>query len=546
MPADAQGSPRRALAPATLLALLCLLPGIACATVDDPDPAKTGPNAAAPLLTIENVAYRGDHVEAGTIEAFRGIPFAAAPVGKLRWRPPEPPPMYDGVRDATRFAPVCLQGTYMSDWYRGVVAGFGGDPATIEDPPESEDCLYLNLWRPAGRSGEPLPLIVYIHGGGNSGGWSWEPNYLGARLAREGFIVVTTTYRLGAFGFFAHPEQPEANFGLLDQVAALRWLHTHARALGADPGRVTVVGESSGGNNILTLLVSPLARDLFQRAAVQSAGWSLQNMPQKAEHDALGLALQHAVVGEAAGLEALRHAPAAEVFAAAQSVYTGRGFDPVVDGHSLVEAPIESVNRGAFLRVDLLIGSNRDEWRMYLDADATLDDWAGQGLPADARSTSETLLASEGGELRALDRAVTAWNMVCPSLHLAEAMAATGGRSWVYWFTRVRPGPMARGMGAYHGAELPYVFDTHDAWLPTDDVDRALTRSIVTYWSHFARTGDPNGLARNGSTVFPWPAYRQDGDPVLQLDVPLQDLPHPERALCKALGVAGQRQTPRP
>lgn len=537
-------SRRTAAALAGLLALVYLLPGHA----DVHNPALTAPGTAdgGPLLTIGDVRYRGAHVENGDIEAFRGIPFAAPPVGDLRWRPPAPLALPTGERNATRFAPVCLQGTYMSDWYRGVVAGFGGDPATIENPPESEDCLYLNLWRPAHRDGEALPLIVYIHGGGNSGGWSWEPNYLGARLASEGFVVVTTTYRLGAFGFFAHPGQPEANFGLLDQVAALRWLQTHAATIGADPDRVTVVGESAGGNNIISLLASPLARGLFQRAAVQSAGWSLQEMPRKAEHDALGLALQHAVVGEAAGLEALRHAPAPAVFAAIQRIYTSHGFDPVVDGHSLVEAPVETFNRGAFPSVDLLIGSNRDEWKMYLDADATLDDWAEQGLPAEARGDSEKLLAAEDDKLRALDRAVTAWNMVCPSLHLAEAMAGAGGRSWVYWFTRVRPGAMAEGMGAYHGAELPYVFDTHDAWLPTDDIDRALTRAVMTYWSHFARTGDPNGPERNGATVFPWPTYRQAGDPVLRLDAPPEAMPHPERALCRALGVRGQQQAPRP
>lgn len=529
-----------------LLLFAGLLPGVAIRASDDPGEPVETEAPTDPRLTIGPVQFRGVTVEDGAIEVFRGIPFAAPPVGELRWRPPKPVRLPGGERDATRFAPVCLQGTYMSDWYRGVVAGFGGDPATIKDPPEAEDCLYLNLWRPAGTSEEALPVIVYIHGGGNSGGWSWEPNYLGARLAGEGFVVITTTYRLGAFGFFAHPNQPEANFGLLDQVAALNWVQSNAAALGADAERVTVMGESAGGNNIINLMVSPLAQGLFQRAAVQSAGWSLQDMPQKTEHDALGLALQHAVVGEAGGLEALRQAPAPKVFAAIRRIYASHGFDPVIDGHSLLEAPVTSLNRGAFSPADLLTGSNLDEWKMYLDADADLGEWSAQGLPADAQSAAMEHLVTEGDERRALDRAVTAWNMVCPSLHLAEAVASAGGQSWVYWFTRVRPGHKASEMGAYHGAELPYVFDTHDDWLPTDDTDRTLTRATVRYWTNFARTGDPNEPRDGREQFLSWPPYRQSGDPVLQLDVPSQSLPHPERLLCQTLGVPGQKAAPKP
>ena len=241
--------------------------------------------------------------------------------------------------------------------------------------------------------------------------------------------------------------------------------------------------------------------------------------------------------------------PANDVLVRARTVHGGSGYEPAIDGHSLLEPPIETVNRGDFGPIDLLIGSNADEWRMYVDAGATLEQWAEQGLPADAKPATEILLKDEPDGLRALDRAVTAWNMVCPSLHLAEAVANSGGRSWVYWFTRVRPGVPAGRMGAYHGAELPYVFDTHDDWLPTDDDDRALTREIVTYWSRFARTGNPNALdgempGIEGSAPpkpLHWPGFTAPDDDVLRLDRPLATLPHPERGLCAALGVEGQK-----
>ncbi|MEE4173509.1 MAG: carboxylesterase family protein [Xanthomonadales bacterium] len=499
------------------------------------------PPAPAPVLEIDDAAYVGTHADPTGVAVFRGVPFAAAPVGEHRWRPPAPLPSRPGRHEALRFAPACIQGGYMGDWYRGVVAGFGGDPAAVVDPPESEDCLYLNVWRPAGETGDagdaPLPVIVFIHGGGNAGGWSWEPNYDGQHLAAQGFVVVTIAYRLGVFGFFSHPDEPHANFGLLDQVAALRWIHTHADALGADVDRITVMGESSGGNNIVHLMALPAARDLFQRAVVQSAGWALRETPLKADQDPAGLALQEAVLGAGSTLRALRAADTDAVFAAARSTHASRGYDPVVDGVSLSESVFQSVNGGRLAPVDLLIGSNRDEWLMYLPEAPTLADLTDQGLPEAARAPATRLLEDGERMARTLDRVVTAWQMVCPSLHLAAAVARQGNDSWVYWFTRQREGDMAATLGAYHGAELPYVFDTHDAWLPTDADDRRLTARINAYWTAFARTGDPNPGAQTGIRTPPWPAYRGDGDDVQRLDTVIEPVHHPEWPLCADLGV---------
>ncbi len=509
------------------------------AVTDDRSPAKP-----APILEIGGVAYIGTHTEPSGVEVFRGIPFAAAPLGERRWRPPAPLATRAGRREALRFAPACIQGGYMGDWYRGVVAGFGGDPEAVIDPPESEDCLYLNIWRPADDTMDARnagrPIIVFVHGGGNAGGWSWEPNYDGQHLAARGFVVVTIAYRLGVFGFFSHPDEPHANFGLLDQVAALRWIRTHADALGADENRITVMGESSGGNNIVHLMALPETRGLFQRAVVQSAGWALRDTPRKTDQEAAGLALQEALLGPGGDLDALRGAAAGAVVGAARSSHAARGSEPVVDGPSLVEPVIDTVNEGRLAPVDLMIGSNRDEWRMYLPESLTLDALGDQGLPDSAREPTAALLDAGTSMERALDRVVTAWQMVCPSLHLAAAVARRGGQSWVYWFTRQREGVMAATLGAYHGAELPYVFDTHDAWLPTNAEDRALTGAIVTYWTAFARSGNPNV-----TDLPPWPPFEDEGDGVLRLDATPGTVTHPEADLCGTLGVAGQAETRR-
>lgn len=528
-----------------IVALALLLPALASAA-----PAAGPAAAAPPALDIGATRYLGLHRLDGEVEAFLGLPFAEPPVGERRWRPPETIAPRAGTVTAQEPAPACLQGGYMAAWYEDLATGFGATPATIDAPPESEDCLYLNLWRPRERADTPLPVLVFIHGGANAGGWSWEPNYDGARLASRGLLVVTVAYRVGVFGFFSHPALEHANYGLLDQVAALEWIHRHADALGADPRRVTVMGESSGGNNIIHLLVSPLAEGLFRRAAVQSAGWALQGAPRKADQEALGLELQAEILagtgserladtrsapfGEA-GLEAMRRLPAATVFEAAQRVYGDHFFDPVIDGRSVLEPVADSVAAGRFSPVDLLIGSNADEWRMYLAEDASLEDWASEDLPPAARPDVARRLGGENDPRRALDRAVTAHQMLCPSLALADAIRQHDGRSWVYWFTRQRPGARGAELGAYHGAELPYLFDTHDPWLPTDSADRALTEHLMGYWVRFVQNGDPN-TQQEGASAPRWPPYEGSGR-VLRLDTGLRPVHHPDWPLCAALGV---------
>lgn len=500
---------RRLLAGALLLKLLFLAGAGTAATV-----------------SLGELTLQGS--DDGGVEAYLGVPFVQPPVASLRWAPPQPLAHLPGtVVHARRFAPACEQGPHIVNWYRGVITGFGGDPATFPAPAVSEDCLYLNIWRPRG-SGEPLPIIVYVHGGSNVGGWAYEPNYIGARMAAGGAVVISVAYRLGVFGFFAHPDVPVANFALLDLVAALQWIQHHATALGGDPARVTLMGESAGANNIAHLLAMPVARGLFHRIIHQSAGWAVNHEALPERRRELALALQRRL--GAADLGAMREVPATAVREVAGEVFAGEGFGPVANAASLPLSYRRALQAASLDGVDLMIGSNADEARMYLDPELGLADWLAQNVPEAQRQAVRALLPAGAGEREMLDELASAEGYHCPSLVIAEANTRSGGRSWLYYFARVRPGDKAAAMGAYHGAELPYVFSTHDEWLPTEDADRELAATMMAYWLNFARSGDPNGAG-----LVEWPAYSPVGLQTMVLDSEIQSGPHPASRLCRAL-----------
>ena len=484
-----------------------------------------------PSMMLGTLTVTGENLNEDTIEVFRGIPFAAPPVGPLRWMPPQPLPATLQPLMTTRFAPACYQGEHITKWYQGVVQDFGGDPNVIEAPLVSEDCLYLNLWRPKGAT-QPLPVVVFIHGGSNRGGFSYEPNYLGHHLAAQGVIVITIAYRVGVLGFFTHPGLATSNFGLLDQIQALRFIKQHSRALGGDPNRITIMGESAGANSINFLIASPLAQGLFQRAIHQSGGSAVDRETDPAPARKLGSRLTQQLTGLSgpAALAAAKQLPPNEVLAAAESVYAGFYFDPVEDGTSIVMPPRQSLDTGAVAPIDLLIGTNRDEWLMYLDPEQKLDDWLTEHLSKTQRAAVLPLLSQFPSATRALDVLITARVFVCPSLRLASYQSDIAKSVYVYEFNKVRPGKMAASMGAYHGAELPYVFDTHDEWLPTDEADRALTALMQHYWANFIKTGNPNS-----SKAVPWPPYQASTEQVLRLDVNSDAGQPASAAVCRAL-----------
>lgn len=467
------------------------------------------------------------------VAIFKGIPYAAPPVGALRWRAPEPHAPRTGPQRATAFAAACFQDSYNTDWYRKVGAAFGAQAGEFRDPPFSEDCLYLNVWTPALDRRAALPVVVWIHGGSNKAGWSFEPNYDGEQLAARGHVVVVSVaYRLGVFGFIGHPEltgsAAPANFGLLDQIAALRWVHEEIRAFGGDPDDVTIAGESAGGAAVGYLAASPLATGLFRRLVSESGGFQMMEDLTLADAERVGLAVAAALPGNP-DLGALRQRPSAEVFAAAQRALPGHYYSAVVDGISLDQPPAAFYRRRG-LPFDLLIGSNENEWYMSVDDDPqklakTLD-----GLAPGAREILAARAAQEPDVRHGHDRVVSLSAFACPAYAMAAAAVASGHRAWVYRFSRVRPGPGGAALLAYHAAEIPYVFDTHDAWFSRDRADSQLTDAMLAYWSNFARVGDPNGIG-----VEAWPAFDDVDARVQELGARIGPLPAPDKALCDRL-----------
>lgn len=494
---------------------------------------------SAPDFLVKQLRYQGRVAGQRGVREFLGIPFAQPPVGDLRWSAPQPVKESEGTVIATRFAPACMQGPHMANWYKGVIESFGEDAESFPTPEVSEDCLYLNIWSPKTEELETeaqngLPVFVFIHGGSNKGGWSYEPNYDGQRMASRGAVVVTIGYRLGVFGFFSHPELEITNFALLDQIAALKWIKENISKVGGDPDNVTIAGESAGASNISFLMTSPLADGLFQRVIHQSGGWAMFRTNDRKSSDLLGMELAKSVLQstEHDVIKKLRRVPAGEILNIASAVYKDHYFDPVIDGHSVTQTLASAAKVGQLAKVDLLIGTNANEALMYLDANQTVDGWMADNLsdrfPEISKKAILQRLSPEADARQKLDQLATGFNYTCPSLALAEANAKHGSNSWVYQFTKSRDGELGSQMGSYHGAELPYVFDTHDDWLPTSSEDYQLTDSLIQYWLNFAATGDPNT-----STLPEWTAYTQAGDAVQYLGVDVKSHRHLSHSLCE-------------
>ncbi|MEM6692830.1 MAG: carboxylesterase family protein, partial [Planctomycetota bacterium] len=422
---------------------------------------------------------------ANGLYAFLGVPFAKPPTGELRWQAPLPRDPWTQIRSATSFAPACVQGGQTTEWYQGLIEDMGESPDLAARPVrESEDCLYLNVWTPSVAEGSDLPVMVWVHGGGYSGGWSYEPNYIGEDLARRDVVVVSIAYRLGPFGYIG---PNDVNFGLKDQIKALEWVQENVQSFGGDPSNVTLFGESAGASSIGTLLVTPSAKGLFQRVIHQSAGFEFieKTTLEDARKTYSRLAL-------AANEQNVRDLSAEDLLILSRTDLPDQWFTPVSGDRILPRAPHEYIADDEVHAVDLIIGTNSDEWRMYIDeqsVDVQIEAWK-QRFPGPL-SLIENLI-SDHGKVGALDRIETAHQMRCPGRRLAQSVTKNGGSVYVYRFSRVRPSLPAKQIGSYHGAEIPYVFDTHDEWLPTNDVDRKLTHSMMSAWVAFAQTGNPN------------------------------------------------------
>ena len=465
--------------------------------------------------------------ETNGISAFLGLPFAEPPVGERRWARPVPWKPDGQSIDASTFAPACMQTDSGVNWYRGMMARVGIDPNFMVAPEYSEDCLYLNVWADL-EAQEPLPVMIYIHGGRNTGGWSYEPNYHGEQLAKQGMVVVSVAYRLGIFGWLNHPDMSIKNPALHDLAVGLAWVHEHIAAFGGDPDRITVAGESAGAGNAINLAISPLSQGRVRRLIHQSGAWSFDESPSAQAAEKQALDFQQALAGETGSLAVLRDIPAMQLLDAASQTYANFYFDAVKDSESLPSTLPELSASGSLKAIDAIIGTNLNEALMYIPPKSAPLDYFAHRLSNEAIAKIFSIFPDDLPILDQMDRVGTGIVYLCSSLALASAIDAAGGDAWVYRFDRVRSG--FEPIGAYHGAELPYMFNRHDDWLPTNEVDRRITDEMVAHWSAFVRQGDP---ASEGAPV--WPKWRAIDPQMIRYDDTTTHGPHPDLGFCEAL-----------
>jgi len=503
-----------------------------------------------PLVEAAGTRYLGIEQDSG-VQAFLGIPFAEPPVNELRWERPVPIQGSLGEVDATQFMPACMQTGSGLAWYHGMMSRVGVDPSLMEGPEYSEDCLYLNVWT-TGDHSEPKPVLVFIHGGSNTGGWSYEPNYHGHALAEKGVVVVTVAYRLGVFGWLSHPDMAIRNPGLHDLMVALDWVNTNIGAFGGDPNRIVVSGESAGADNALHLALAPAMAGKLAGVIHQSAGWSVTSTLKPEGGFALGKALVAHHLGADGTFDDLKRISAADLLDSELDVFSGHYFSPIPDPETLPVSLEETVAGDSLPGLNLIIGSNRNESLMYIPEGAALTDYLRGYFPPENWEDIKAMLGADLPELAQMDRLRSAVQYTCPSLSLAQAAQEAGGAAYVYRFDRVREG--FESIGAYHGAEQPYVFDTHDAWIPTNNLDLQVTDALVDYWIAFMTTGSPNESQSDrtetvdsemvGSEINSaekvraiWPAWSQRQQALVIADE-ISTQTHPDAALCEFLNAA--------
>jgi para-nitrobenzyl esterase len=485
---------RSRLLAVSIAVLSCFLLGFSQSASADPLIVKTAQGKA-----------HGKTINDGKVRAFLGLPYAAPPVGDLRWKAPQPAPKWKGERDGTTYAPHCVQGHVFDDMI-------------FQDAGEKEDCLYLNIYVPAtADKHSKLPVMYWIHGGGYSGGSGDEPRHNGDFLPLKGVVLVTINYRLGVFGFLATADLAKeangtaGNYGLMDMVAGLAWVHDNIQKFGGDPANVTIFGESAGSFAVSTLMAAPSAQGLFAKAIGESGGaLGSRNQPPLAEAeereqkwaDSLG----------ATSLAALRALPAQTVLEAAHK----RGapsFWPVIDGHFLTEPIADTFAAGHQAHVPMLAGWNHDEMP-YLSNGMTVEKWKAFATTTYGEHADEFLAVYPGttdaeAQRSAIDYgsdsfiAFATWQWI-------EAQVKTGDAPvYRYRFDlAATPSKFHQGTYAFHSDDIEYVFgtlDTRPGFAASAD-DRKLSDEVMNYWTNFAKTGDPNG-----GNQPEWPRYDKTG-----------------------------------
>lgn len=446
-----------------------------------------------------------------SVRVYKGIPYAAPPVGDLRWSAPKPAADWPGVRNADHFSANCMQTPYPE-----------GSLYRSDPQPMSEDCLYLNIWTAAKSASDKRPVMVWIHGGAFTRGSGSTKTYDGENLAKRGVVVVTINYRLAIFGFFAHPELTQesehhssGDYGILDEIAALQWVQKNISAFGGDPKGVTIFGESAGSWAVNVLVASPLTKGLFQRAIGES-GANFSPMSKLADLEKSG--------ARAGSVQELRAKSADDVLK-----MTG-AFSVNVDGWLLPTDVMTVFEKGQQNDVPILIGSNADEGTAFMPPKVTLAGFeanAKQNFGANTEKFLKIYPATSDEEAWKASAAFMRDRTFGLQMRTwARLQTKTGkARAYLYYFSRVPPGPLSDHYGAFHASEISYVFGTGDIgrrnW---QDADRKLSGIMSSYWVNFATTGNPNGKGLPA-----WPEYDEKKDLALGLGDEVAPIPVPNK-----------------
>jgi para-nitrobenzyl esterase len=443
------------------------------------------------------------------VRVYKGVPFAAPPVGELRWRAPKPAADWPGIRKADEFSATCMQTPYAE-----------GSLYRSEPQPVSEDCLYLNIWTAAKSPSDKRPVMVWIHGGAFTRGSGSTPVYNGENFAKKGVVLVTINYRLGIFGFFAHPELTQesehhssGDYGILDEIAALRWVQKNIAAFGGDPKQVTIFGESAGSWAVNVLVASPLTKGLFQRAIGES-GANFNKMTPLADLEKLG-------VRTGPSIKDLRAKSSEDV------LKTPGAFSVNVDGWLLPTDVITIFEKGRQNDVPILIGSNADEGTAFVPPKISIAAYqavAKQRFGARVDEALQIYPATTDEEAWKASAAVMRDSTFGLQMRTWARMQTKTGKSpaYLYYFSHIPPGAATAHYGAYHASEIAYVFGTGRNW---EDADRKLSEVMSSYWVNFATTGNPNT-----KRLTTWPQYDEKRDLALGLGDEIQPIPVPNKA----------------